>query len=425
MRAKRETGSDGREPNESSFVHRSAFSYRSACSHHSACSHRCAYLHRSGLSQQLACARSFFARSQHFAFIVSFRQRFFRQRFLFGIRRLSLVFLIALFLSSSFSAVAQGVGGGAWRRQLTRTMAWLHAVYFLDAQRGWAVGGGGALLSTVDGGATWRVERLPTEDSLRDIYFADEQNGWLVCERGAYELTLKDDPRTYLMKTTDGGATWKRVNVIGREADTRLVRALFAPPGRGWAFGELGRLYATRDNGATWLRQRVPTHHLLLGGTFLDSERGWLVGAGATILQTSDGGETWRAGALLDAAKVRFTAVSFVDARRGWAVGAMGRIYATRDGGRTWRSQVSGVDADLFDVKFVNPSEGWACGAEGTLLHTWDGGRRWTIEPSGTTHPLERLHFVSYSRGWAVGFGGTIIAYNADAPTQKPELKKK
>jgi photosystem II stability/assembly factor-like uncharacterized protein len=323
----------------------------------------------------------------------------------------------------SFNASAQE--GGSWRRQTTGTMAWLHAVYFLDTEKGWAVGGSGSLLATADGGQTWRVERRPTDDSLRDVYFADERNGWLVCERAAYESGLKDEPRTYLLKTTDGGATWKRVNVVGRDADARLVRALFAVDGCGWAFGELGRLYATRDHGATWLRQRVPTHHLLLGGAFLDSERGWLVGAGATVLQTADGGQTWRAGALMDTAQVRFTAVAFVDAQRGWAVGFGGKIYATRDGGRTWRAQVSNVEADLLDVKFVNPSEGWACGAEGTLLHTWDAGRHWTKEPSGTTHPLERLHFTSYARGWAVGFGGTIIAYNADAPARKPEFRKK
>jgi photosystem II stability/assembly factor-like uncharacterized protein len=163
---------------------------------------------------------------------------------------------------------------------------------------------------------------------------------------------------------------------------------------------------------------------LLLGGTFLNSERGWLVGANATILQTVDGGETWHACAVMDEARVRFTAVSFVDARRGWAVGAQGRIFATRDGGRTWSVQTSNVEADLLDVKFTSASEGWACGAEGTLLHTSDGGAHWTIEPSGTTHPLERLSFTGTS-GWAVGFGGTIITYDANVRQRTPELRKK
>jgi hypothetical protein len=335
--------------------------------------------------------------------------------------RVPRLFLMLLLLVCAIDAGAQGA---SWRRQRSGTMAWLHAVYFLDAEKGWAVGGNGVLLATVDGGGTWRVQRRPTEDSVRDVYFSDEQNGWLVCERSIYQLTTKDDPRTYLMSTGNGGANWKRVNVSGIDADARLVRALFAGDGRGWAFGEAGALYTTRDHGATWARQRVPTRYLLLGGAFLDSERGWLVGANATVLQTADGGETWREGVVTDGERVRFTAVSFVDARRGWAVGAEGRIFATRDGGRNWRAQTSNTAADLLDVKFVNDSEGWACGAEGTLLHTTNGGARWTVEPSGTTHPLERLYFTDNTRGWAVGFGGTIITYNANTPARTPELKR-
>jgi photosystem II stability/assembly factor-like uncharacterized protein len=337
----------------------------------------------------------------------------------FIVHRFSFI-LPLLFLLCAINASAQGV----WQRQRSGTLAWLHAVYFLNAQRGWAVGGNGALLATVDGGATWAMQPRPTDDVLRDVYFADERNGWIVCERAVYQLATKDDQRTYLMSTTDGGAHWKRVNVMGRETDARLLRALFSPDGRGWAFGEAGVLYTTRDHGLSWARQRVPTRYLLLGGTFLDSERGWLVGAGATILQTADGGATWRAGRVLSEAHVRFNAVSFVDERRGWAVGAGGSIFATRDGGRNWREQTSNVEADLLDVKFVNPSEGWACGTEGTLLHTWDGGARWTIEPSGTTHALERLHFITFAHGWAVGFGGTILTFNADIPARTPALRR-
>jgi photosystem II stability/assembly factor-like uncharacterized protein len=263
----------------------------------------------------------------------------------------------------------------------------------------------GALLTTTDGGATWQRSQRPTEDTLRDVYFADERNGWLLCERSVYLLKAKDEPRTYLMNTTDGGATWKRVNIKGSDADARLLRAIFTDGGRGWVFGEGGALYTTRDHGATWARQVAPTRRLLLGGAFLNDEQGWLVGAGATLLQTSDGGETWREGSIrsgVDNVHVvsnanparnanaddgssnrkmnvdsnngfRFNAASFVDARHGWAVGAEGRVFATRDGGRTWRAEQSNVEADLFDVKFLDALEGWAIGAEGTIIHTQYG----------------------------------------------------
>lgn len=333
-------------------------------------------------------------------------------------------FVLLLFLLLHMCAFGARASG-AWTQQNSGTMAWLHAVYFLDQNRGWAVGGSGALLGTVDGGTTWKTVRRPSEDTLRDLYFSDEQTGWLVCERSVYLLKTNDEPRTYLMNTTNGGSTWQRVNMIGKEADARLMRALFTREGRAWTFGEGGLLYTTQDGGANWTRQRVPTRHLLLGGDFIDADRGWLVGAGATILQTWDGGQTWHAVETINAAGVRFNAVSFVEARIGWAVGTGGRVFATLDGGRTWREQASGVRADLLDVKFLDASEGWAVGAKGTIIHTTDSGLHWRVVPSGTTHPLERLSFVSRDRGWAVGFGGTIISYapGTPAPRKTPELK--
>ena len=324
----------------------------------------------------------------------------------------SLFFLLALAHVCSVMAVA------SWTRQSSGTMAWLHSVYFLNESKGWAAGSNGALIATVDGGASWRTIPRPTDDTIRDIYFSSEKNGWIVCERSIYLLRTKDEPRTYLMKTVDGGAHWQRVNIIGADSDARLLRAIFTDTGRGWAFGEAGVLYATRDGGASWSRRPSPTRYLLLGGTFLDENTGWLVGAGATILQTWDGGETWRAG-LVEAKGVRFNAVSFAEARIGWAVGTGGRIFMTLDGGRTWRAQTSPVTADLFDVKFLNASEGWAVGAEGTLLHTTDSGIHWKQEPSGTTHPLERLFFSGRDRAWAVGFGGTILSLLAQRPSNK------
>ncbi|HEV8429206.1 MAG TPA: YCF48-related protein [Pyrinomonadaceae bacterium] len=317
----------------------------------------------------------------------------------------SLLFLL-LFTSATFAQT------GTWARQRSGTMAWLHAVFFLDQNRGWVVGSKGVLLQTRDGGNTWTTRGASTEDVVRDIFFVDDQNGWLVCEVNAYQLKTKDQPRAYLMKTTDGGEHWKRIDIRGFDVDSVLVRAVFSPKGRGWTFGDAGQIYTTHDAGDTWVALRSPTRHLLLGGIFVDDDRGWLVGAGATIIQTSDGGDTWHQSTLPQVEKsTRFTATSFVDNRKGWAVGGAGSVYHTVNGGRTWQRQESSVDVDLFDVKFVNALEGWAVGAEGTIIHTTDSGEHWSTERSGTPHPLERVFFSDRNHGWAVGFGGTVVSY--------------
>jgi photosystem II stability/assembly factor-like uncharacterized protein len=322
--------------------------------------------------------------------------------------------------------------GAAWERQKTGTFAWLHAVSFVDERRGWAAGGKGALLSTADGGATWESRRPPTEDALRDVFFHDADTGWLVCERSIFKLTERDEPVSYLLKTTDGGRTWSRVEVTrGADVELKLVGVRFAGRERGWVFGELGALFATADGGATWSRQRVPTRHVLLGASFFDAQTGWLSGGGLTVLKTTDGGASWHAGTVFppasaaeggqpepqdarrdEAARMfsrRLNAVCFVGPERGWAVGAGGVILATADGGRTWRPQTSGVGDDLSDVKFFDAREGWAVGSGGTTLHTTDGGRTWSDARRVTTHALERIALAG-RRAWAVGFGGTVVA---------------
>lgn len=301
-----------------------------------------------------------------------------------------------------------------WTRQSVGSLASLHAVFFLDENQGWAGGTRGTLLSTVDAGNSWQLMSKPTTDIIRDLYFVDNLHGWLVCAVNSYDATNKQDAQTYLMQTDDGGASWNRLGIGSTGAKTRVVGAVLRRKGgRGWAFGEEGTIFATQDSGKTWQSLQSPTHHLLLGGTFIDDNYGWLVGTGATILRTSDGGYTWQLSGVTDSNEgaVRFAAVSFVDNRGGWVVGTEGRIYRTIDGGSTWQSQSSGTAADLFDVKFLDRFEGWAVGARGTIVHTVDGGLHWTIEPSGTQHPLEKIFLATRNRGWVVGFGGTILTY--------------
>ncbi len=332
----------------------------------------------------------------------------------FGARSTLLTVLILL-LTAHCSLL--NASAATWTRQTSGTMAWLHAVYFLDQNRGWVAGNGGTLLQTTDGGQTWRTLNPITKDNLRDVYFANDKIGWLVAEHDVVKLNT-NEPRAYLLKTEDGGSIWQRVLLDGFDADARLVRLMFADRKRGWVFGETGVVLATYDGGAHWLRQASPTKHLLLGGAFVDAAHGWLVGAGATIIQTSDGGMTWQKGVVPGGASERFTATAFAGDRLGWAVGMAGRVFATSDAGRIWFEQRSNVSVDLLDVKFVDATEGWAAGDEGTLLHTIDSGMHWWMESSGTSHGLDRLFFVDKNHGWAVGFGGTILSYTRSDATR-------
>jgi photosystem II stability/assembly factor-like uncharacterized protein len=289
-------------------------------------------------------------------------------------------------------------------------MSWLHAVQFLDQNHGFVAGSGGTLLETNDGGITWKKVSTLTKDTFRDVCFVDNHTGWLVAERDVYKLKTNDEPQSYLLRTDDGGLSWRSVYLDGFDANARLLRIIFSDAANGWVFGETGALFLTRDGGEHWSRQILPTKHLLLGGAFLDATRGWLVGAGATVIHTSNSGATWQTGEVREDATARFNATSSVADRLGWAVGSAGRIFVTTDSGRTWFAQRSNVQSDLFDVKFVSATEGWVAGADGTLLHTLNSGRTWFSEPTNISHSLERLCVIDRSHIWAVGFGGTIIS---------------
>jgi photosystem II stability/assembly factor-like uncharacterized protein len=296
-------------------------------------------------------------------------------------------------------------------------MSWLHAVHFIDQNRGWVAGSNGTLLQTLDGGATWKKAALVIKDDFRDVYFFDERNGWLLAQRDPFKLS-SNEQSSYLLNTTDGGATWQRVFLNTADANVRFTRLVFADSQHGWVFGEMGVLFATIDGGAHWMPQRTATNHLLLGGTVANNGHGFLVGAGGTILRSDDYGMTWQSTNLRNATAPRLSAVSVIG-NFAWTVGGT-QMFRTIDGGRTWAAQQPNSTADLFDIKFIDSHEGWAVGSQGTLLHTTDGGLHWSVESIQRPHALERLYLVDRTHGWVVGFGGTILKLGAASP---PQLK--
>ena len=126
--------------------------------------------------------------------------------------------IIAIILCTVLDRVAVA----SWERVPVKTLASLHAVDFLDSERGWIAGSRGTLLTSVDGGKSWKPEKPFTQDNLVDIHFVDSENGWLLCERDVY--STGKNAVSYLRRTSDGGKTW--VNVELDSGRDRLVRAL-------------------------------------------------------------------------------------------------------------------------------------------------------------------------------------------------------
>ncbi len=334
--------------------------------------------------------------------------------------------------SSRSFAVANEMRG-VWQRQTSGTFAWLHALFFLDAQTGWAGGSGGVILQTTDAGASWRRTKISIEDDVRDIVFLDKENGWLVCERSLFRLKTMDESRSSLMHTTNGGQTWQPVQITNGDANARLLRLHFTDKSNGFALGETGVMFRTQDAGQTWQRVSLTTRQMLVDASFISPAQGWIITAGGYILRTTDAGETWRESRIelpqSATERPRLRAVSFINARQGWAVGTNGFIIYTANGGATWERQLAPLEANLNDVRFLNVNEGWAIGDDGTILRTTNGGRTWNIANSDTPHRLERLSIACGNEHpptlWAIGFGGTLIKFDAHAASNAPHLKSR
>lgn len=305
-----------------------------------------------------------------------------------------------------------------WTKQNSNTLAWLQDVYFLNEQKGWIVGSGGIYLKTDDGGKTWAKEKSFTEDMIRQVYFTDDSNGWLLCERNLYALGANSP--SYLLKTTDGGKYWGRIEFTDNQRK-RITKFFFTKNGLGLAIGESGAFFAMQDDKKIWKRLPSPARYLMFDGTFTDDYHGIVVGAGGSILFTEDAGLSWNKASIFGEPETKLNSVFFINQKNGWTVGAQGKIYQTVNGGKVWREQKSNVTKDLTDIVFNTTAEGWAVGDEGTILHTTTAGNVWMAVASNAKHKLEKVFFIG-KKGFAVGFGGTIMSYDENNTEENSAL---
>lgn len=150
---------------------------------------------------------------------------------------------------------------------------------FPDGQHGWAVGGQGRIASTSDGGATWIRQTLTCDrpecpKRLFAVEMVDAQTGWIGGE-GLYH-------------TTDGGVNWLQQTMDampGNPYQVDIYAMQFLDGQYGWLVGDHGALLRNTDGGATW--ERVETGEVLgLNGLhFINPDQGWIVGNYGIILR--------------------------------------------------------------------------------------------------------------------------------------------
>jgi len=133
----------------------------------------------------------------------------------------------------------------------------------------WRSGGDRGLYRTKDGGVTWeRVLHVDEETGINEVYFAPDDPRVMYAsayQRRRHVWTLIDGgPGSAIYKSTDGGATWRKITRGIPGGDLGRIGMAVAPtdPDRVYAIIEAtrdaGGVFRSDDRGESW--RRVNTH---------------------------------------------------------------------------------------------------------------------------------------------------------------------
>lgn len=307
---------------------------------------------------------------------------------------------LLLLLSISTSARPQ------WTQLFHPTIDRCEDLYFLNADTGFAAGGGsGRILRTYNGGDFWWVVGELGDSYLRSIEFLDAQNGFCGSLDGQ------------LYRTTDGGDSW--TDIMGQlPQPVPGICGLSAPDastiyGSGVFFGP-AYVVKSADGGDTWQHTDLSAlAWCLVDVHFLNADTGFVVGggadntSGASIYRTEDGGATWAEVFTTGTGYEWFWKIQSPDGLHLYAsiesaFNARPRIAMSSDAGLSWTlDTVANNNGRLQGVGFLTPEFGWA--GDNVLFGTSDGGETWntTFQVPG----FNRFHRVSDQLAYAGGYG--------------------
>lgn len=245
-----------------------------------------------------------------------------------------------------------------WTLQTSGVTVRLRGVSAVSERVAWASGAGSTVLRTTDGGKTWQKLNVTTDAlDFRDIDAIDDKT--------AYALSIGNGPASRIYKTTDAGATWT-MQFKSEDEKAFLDAMSFWDANNGIVFGDSidGQFYIllTSNGGSTW--SRVSTARLPPA----------LQGEGAFA-----------------ASGTNIALFGKTHAWIGTGAGAKARVLRTSDHGRSWQVSdtplAAGQSAGIFSIAFRDEKHGVVVGGDyrkeseavDNLAVTNDGGVTWKL----------------------------------------------
>jgi photosystem II stability/assembly factor-like uncharacterized protein len=308
-----------------------------------------------------------------------------------------------------------GDNGKTWSRKVSPKAFAIRNALYLDSKTITAIGQGDAMLRSNDAGATWNCIKLPGIYSLWGLAYNRTAKTGFACGYGDNGVILK---------TTDGGLTWKQVYTFKDEI-ALLYDISFADDNTIFAVGGTSskkNILMSKDCGETW--NKIETENLGLTWNeipekvvFTDSRHGLIAGHGGLLLRSEDGGASWK--------RLRWSSnpdrngeldldgMEFSDSRTGYITGASGLILKTTDGGETWTELSQRSVRALGAITFCSPLDGAAAGINSTVYITKDGGKNWIDRSPGTSaYGLSIVKMPGKNHVVSAGFNVTLPCMN-------------
>ncbi len=162
------------------------------------------------------------------------------------------------------------------------------------------VGSPANMMISHDGGETWTSQSMDQDcKMLFDIKMLNKSEGF-VCAASSKDITQSN---ALILKTTDGGKTWKKVYQSARAFETT------------WKMS-----FPTQKIGYVTIQSYNPDPSV-------KQQR---------IAKTTDGGNSWSEINLTEDNSAREFGIGFIDEKHGF-VGTMNSGFETRDGGQSWQ----------------------------------------------------------------------------------------
>lgn len=280
---------------------------------------------------------------------------------------------------------------GSWTQAEVPTRSMLTGVWFHDANLGWAVGHDAAILKTTDGGATWRLVNFDPDLLLPffDVWFANENNGIAV---GAYG---------FVMSTSDGGESWEESSLDAQ--DPGAEEEAEPTEEEGYAAEDDPFWEDDYSGGADFHLNKI---------TRADNGTIFITAEGGNIYRSTDDGASWftiespYGGSFFSALPLKNGDVM--------VFGLRGNIFRSSDNGATWSPVEAPVDITLNEGVELSDGTIAIVGMSGTILVSRDGGQQFELVQRPDRKALTKVIERSGNGLLVFGEGGIVRLDNAD-----------